>query len=135
MHCAKMTGLLPYTFHPPVCSGTAAHSHAATDNTVAALAQFSSLSHFSERLHLQRQPQPLHRTPPLLTMAAAGGKVAYTAVETIPGLVAAARTTFQSGRTLSVKWRKQQLRAVLKLFAENEEAIVAALAEDLRRPK
>lgn len=47
--------------------------------------------------------------------------------------VARLRKTFASGRTRSVEWRKQQLRALQKLMDENEDAIAAALAEDLDR--
>ncbi len=68
-------------------------------------------------------------------MAAAGKKLAYTAIGEIGPLVTAARTTFQSGKTLSAKWRKGQLKAILKMLTENEEAIVDALKADLRRPK
>lgn len=67
--------------------------------------------------------------------AAAAGKLAYTAVADIAGVVSGAREAFLSGRTLSMKWRKQQLRGILQMVKENEEAIVQALHADLRRPK
>uniref|UniRef100_M0ZW05 Aldehyde dehydrogenase n=1 Tax=Solanum tuberosum TaxID=4113 RepID=M0ZW05_SOLTU len=41
------------------------------------------------------------------------------------------RTTFRSGRTRSVAWRKAQLQAILKLLDENEEEIFEALKQDL----
>ena len=56
-----------------------------------------------------------------------------TAKETahdIAGTVRWLRETFASGRTRSIEWRKQQLQALEKMMAENETAIVDALAED-----
>ncbi|WP_207569038.1 aldehyde dehydrogenase family protein [Mycobacterium decipiens] len=47
--------------------------------------------------------------------------------------VARLRQTFASGRTRGVEWRKRQLLALQKLVDENEDAIGAALAEDLDR--
>uniref|UniRef100_A0A5B7A4J8 Aldehyde dehydrogenase n=1 Tax=Davidia involucrata TaxID=16924 RepID=A0A5B7A4J8_DAVIN len=41
------------------------------------------------------------------------------------------RQTFRSGRTRSVAWRKAQLRAILKLFADNQDNIFQALHQDL----
>lgn len=41
------------------------------------------------------------------------------------------RTTFRSGRTRGLAWRKAQLQAILKLLAENEEEIFEALKQDL----
>ncbi|MCG7594142.1 aldehyde dehydrogenase family protein [Mycobacterium sp. PSTR-4-N] len=43
------------------------------------------------------------------------------------------RETFASGRTRSIEWRKQQLRALERLMLENEAAIADALAKDLDR--
>ncbi|WP_172591984.1 aldehyde dehydrogenase family protein [Mycobacterium leprae] len=43
------------------------------------------------------------------------------------------RQTFASGRTRSVDWRTQQLRALQALMVENEGAIAQALADDLDR--
>jgi aldehyde dehydrogenase (NAD+) len=51
----------------------------------------------------------------------------------IPAIVAKLRETFKTGRTRSVGWRKQQLRALERLMVENEPAIAAALADDLDR--
>ena len=45
--------------------------------------------------------------------------------------VAELRETFTSGRTRSVAWRKNQLKALLNLINENEESIFKALHEDL----
>ncbi|GAV72188.1 Aldedh domain-containing protein [Cephalotus follicularis] len=41
------------------------------------------------------------------------------------------RSSFASGRTRSVAWRKQQLRAVLKLIHDHEDEIFNALHQDL----
>jgi aldehyde dehydrogenase (NAD+) len=51
----------------------------------------------------------------------------------IPAIVSRLRATFATGRTRSVDWRKQQLRALQRLAEENEEAIAAALEQDLGR--
>ncbi|KJX74504.1 aldehyde dehydrogenase family protein [Mycobacterium lepromatosis] len=48
-------------------------------------------------------------------------------------IVARLRQTFASGRTRSVDWRTQQLRALQALMTENEGAIAQALADDLDR--
>jgi aldehyde dehydrogenase (NAD+) len=51
----------------------------------------------------------------------------------IPEIVARLRRTFATGRTKNVDWRKRQLEALDKMMVENEEAIAAALADDLDR--
>jgi len=51
----------------------------------------------------------------------------------IPAIVGKLRDTFKSGRTRSVEWRKQQLRALEAMMTENEPAIAAALEQDLGR--
>jgi len=43
------------------------------------------------------------------------------------------RRTFNRGRTLSLEWRREQLKALKQLVAENEERILEALREDLGR--
>ncbi len=63
--------------------------------------------------------------------------VAPEAVQTppvdIPATVRRLRETFASGRTRSIDWRKQQLRALERLMIENETAVAAALEQDLGR--
>ena len=49
-------------------------------------------------------------------------------------LVGELRETFDSGRTRPVEWRRQQLRGLLAMMKDHEDAFVAALAEDLGRP-
>ncbi len=51
----------------------------------------------------------------------------------IPAVVRRLRETFATGRTRSIDWRKQQLRALEKLMVDNEPAIAEALASDLDR--
>ena len=51
----------------------------------------------------------------------------------IPETVARLRKTFASGRTRSVEWRKQQLKALGAMITENEAAVAAALEQDLGR--
>ncbi|KAG5668615.1 hypothetical protein PVAND_016550 [Polypedilum vanderplanki] len=45
------------------------------------------------------------------------------------------RATFRSGKTKDLKYRKKQLEALLRLYEENREEIINALAADLRRPR
>ena len=58
----------------------------------------------------------------------------YTPVNEIAGLVKAARTTFNGGKTKSIEWRRQQLKQILALVEENIDSITEALKSDLRRP-
>jgi aldehyde dehydrogenase (NAD+) len=51
----------------------------------------------------------------------------------IPGTVRRLRETYKTGRTRTVEWRKQQLQAMERLVVDNEQAIAAALAQDLGR--
>lgn len=44
-------------------------------------------------------------------------------------------TAFQSGRTRNVAFRRKQLESLLRMYEENKDAMAAALAADLRRPK
>ena len=51
----------------------------------------------------------------------------------IPATVRRLRATFATGRTRSVQWRKEQLRALGRMLSDNETAIAAALEQDLGR--
>ncbi len=62
------------------------------------------------------------------TDATAGTSAAYAE------LVDSLRTTFRSGRTRSVDWRKDQLRGLIRLLTDNGPELERALAEDLGRP-
>lgn len=50
-------------------------------------------------------------------------------------VVQRARDAFNRGITKSIKFREQQLKALMRLYEENTEAILDALAKDLRRHK
>lgn len=51
----------------------------------------------------------------------------------IPAVVRRLRSTYATGRTRSVEWRKEQLHALERLMSDNEGAIADALEEDLGR--
>ncbi len=50
-------------------------------------------------------------------------------------MVAALRRSFDTGRTRSLHWRLEQLRALRALCVEREDEICDALAADLRKPR
>jgi aldehyde dehydrogenase (NAD+) len=52
----------------------------------------------------------------------------------IPALVDGLRTTFESGRTRPLAWRRQQLERLRALARENGDALVEALRLDLGKP-
>lgn len=58
-----------------------------------------------------------------------------TEVDTIPGIVDAARQAFDSGRTRSLDWRLSQLDALLRLVRERKDEILDALNEDVGKPR
>lgn len=66
------------------------------------------------------------------TSQATNGASAAPAVD-VPGTVARLRKTFASGRTRDIEWRRRQLLQLAKLMEENEDAIAAALVDDLDR--
>jgi aldehyde dehydrogenase (NAD+) len=68
-----------------------------------------------------------------MTTESVAPETAKTPAVDIPGTVRRLRETFASGRTRSIEWRQQQLRALERLMVENEPAIAAALEEDLGR--
>ena len=45
------------------------------------------------------------------------------------------RTTYNSGRTRPLAWRKHQLEQMVKMLEENESAFLDALAVDLGKPR
>jgi hypothetical protein len=49
------------------------------------------------------------------------------------GVLAQVRTVFNAGRTRSVAWREEQLRAIERMCEEREAEISAALTKDLGR--
>lgn len=70
-----------------------------------------------------------------MTTAATAPPNSATSAVDIGATVARLRTTFATGRTRDVGWRKRQLEALQKLVTDNEQAIAAALEEDLGRTK
>lgn len=64
---------------------------------------------------------------------AAGAQVASD-IASVPDTVARMRAAFDAGRTRPRAWRQRQLAGLLRLLAEREREIAAALAEDLGRP-
>ena len=68
----------------------------------------------------------------MTTESVAPGTATTTSPD-IAGTVRRLRETFATGRTRSVDWRKQQLRALEKMLVENEAAIADALERDLDR--
>ncbi|KAG0372010.1 aldehyde dehydrogenase 3, member A2 [Mortierella sp. AD032] len=59
--------------------------------------------------------------------------IEYTPVHSIPKIVADARANFLTHRTQSLEFRKQQLRALLRLLEENAEALKGSILADLNR--
>ncbi|KAI1784926.1 NAD-dependent aldehyde dehydrogenase [Ganoderma leucocontextum] len=60
--------------------------------------------------------------------------LAYTAIEDIPKIHGRAREAFESGRTKSVAFRKEQIAQVGYLLKDNELRLREALMQDLGRP-
>jgi aldehyde dehydrogenase (NAD+) len=56
-------------------------------------------------------------------------------ISEIPDLVARLRTTFDSGKTRPLAWRREQLKALIALTSENGDRLVAALQADLGKPE
>ena len=56
-------------------------------------------------------------------------------VHDFSGLVSSMRSTFATGKTKSLAWRKEQLARLLKAVLDNHEDITAAIRADLGGPK
>jgi aldehyde dehydrogenase (NAD+) len=50
-------------------------------------------------------------------------------------LVQGVRTAFRSGRTLSLEWRRQQLRGLMQMLEDHRDVFDSALRQDLNKPK
>jgi len=48
-------------------------------------------------------------------------------------VVQSTRAVFRSGRTLPTEWRIEQLKAMLRLLEEQDEALTAAMQQDLNK--
>ncbi|KAK7204235.1 aldehyde dehydrogenase 3I1 [Myxozyma melibiosi] len=59
--------------------------------------------------------------------------VTYTTPEELAESLSILRTTFSSGKTKDIAWRKWQLKQVWWMIHDNEDAIVQALQQDLNR--
>ncbi len=53
----------------------------------------------------------------------------------IPTLVNNLHATFEAGRTRPLEWRSAQLRAMRRMLVENENEVIATIAEDMGRPR
>jgi aldehyde dehydrogenase (NAD+) len=75
-------------------------------------------------------------TSPLSSFKVVGKKSGVSLpLSDVPQLCTEMRAAFNTGHTLPLSKRIEQLTALKRLFVENEEAICAALKEDLRRPE
>ncbi|KAK7861769.1 hypothetical protein R5R35_010788 [Gryllus longicercus] len=86
---------------------------------------------------LPREYLSIHIMPPAPQSQSHGpqlnGKIPSTS--SYPEIIQKARDAFQSGRTRDVTFREQQLKKLLRLYEENTDAMIAALAADLRKSK
>ncbi|MEY3595941.1 MAG: hypothetical protein RL576_1355, partial [Actinomycetota bacterium] len=57
-----------------------------------------------------------------------------TSLNNIADIVSSLRTTYNSGKTRPLAWRKQQLEALVRMMEDNEAAFSAALKADLGKP-
>ncbi|KAJ1840229.1 Hexadecenal dehydrogenase, partial [Coemansia sp. RSA 2703] len=57
----------------------------------------------------------------------------YTSIDSIGGTVSSLRSTFASGQTRSLDFRKQQLRALLKGMRAEKKALLDAVLLDLNK--
>jgi aldehyde dehydrogenase (NAD+) len=58
---------------------------------------------------------------------------AVTPTTDVADLVARMRSSYRTGRTRSIRWRQEQLDALVRMLSEQEKAICDALADDLGR--
>ncbi|KAG1091363.1 hypothetical protein G6F42_019449 [Rhizopus arrhizus] len=59
----------------------------------------------------------------------------YTDKAEIPSIVNSLRKTFQTGVTKDKEYRRQQLKNFLRLFNENQQAIIDVVEKDLHKHK
>ena len=70
----------------------------------------------------------------MATESAAPVQIDGHSVSDIPTIVRRLRQTFATGRTRSIEWRKEQLRALERLISENEAAIAKPPTVDFANP-
>lgn len=58
----------------------------------------------------------------------------HSEIGAIPSRVARLRTTFESGRTRSLEWRRAQLQQLVKLHEDHGDELVKALQDDFGKP-
>ncbi len=57
------------------------------------------------------------------------------ALDTIPGVVAGLRHSFQTGRTRTLEWRQRQLDGLLRVLEDGGNDLVAAMQADFGKPE
>lgn len=60
--------------------------------------------------------------------------IPHSPVDDIPPMVARMRATFDSGKTRSLAWRREQLQGLLRFSKEQSARLAEALHADLRKP-
>lgn len=60
--------------------------------------------------------------------------MADTSVDEIPKIFQDLRQTFNTGKTKSLTWRRQQLEQLLKMFEEQSDLFASAVNADFHRP-
>ena len=63
-----------------------------------------------------------------------GPATADTDLDSIPGVVASLRDSFQSGRTRPIEWRQRQLDGLLRVLEEDGDRLVTAMQADFGKP-
>ncbi|MAI78000.1 MAG: aldehyde dehydrogenase family protein [Deltaproteobacteria bacterium] len=71
----------------------------------------------------------------MATAAISLAPVPSSPISEIAPLVQKLRTTFESGKTKPLSWRREQLEALLRLASENGDELVSALQADLGKPE
>ena len=69
-----------------------------------------------------------------MTATASAPPVPATPELDAPALVGQLRKAFATGRTRSIEWRREQLRAMRRMLEEREPELIEALAGDLAKP-
>lgn len=94
----------------------------------------ASLWRADRTLWVRVRVEPANKKGVMPRSGGAGGPIApETPVDAIPGIVASARAAFDTGKTRPLKWRVQQLEAIIRLCEENKDAITRAIQADLGR--
>lgn len=73
--------------------------------------------------------------PQILERSRGNPEVGVMSPSEWPTLMKRLRLSFRSGKTRDLRWRKEQLRALITLCNDHEDALARALFEDLRKPR